>query len=456
MKANSIPVYIINLRNRTDRREHILQQFEGRDEFHTTIVEAQRHETGSIGLWNTIRHIVAQALNQEHEYILICEDDHLFTEAYSKETLQRAISEAIAVNADVLSGGVSWHGDAVEISDTLFWVKKFSGTQFVILFKKFFQSVLDAGFTPAETADSKMSDCSNHIYFIHPFISVQKEFGYSDATTRNNGTDRVECLFTQSAAGAQAKRDIRSFYKNPLPNVVTFDEQDYEDANIPVYIINLPERTERREHILQQFEGRTEFNIAVVDACKNEIGALGHWHSIRKIIQCAIDNDDDVIIICEDDHQFTPGYSKEMLFRSIYLAYQQGCDYLSGGAGKFDLAVPVSNNLFWTNHCLSTQFIVVFRKFFQKILDAEFDETVIGDIKISGMTGNKMIIFPYISNQKDFGYSDITSFHNSIEGIVQFMFAVSEDRLMKMNEVFISHYPEKSLSSGTEQIVGVQ
>ena len=139
MKANSIPTYIINLKIRPDRREHILQEFEGRDEFNATIIDAHRHEIGSIGLWNTIKDIVTQALDQQHDYILICEDDHLFTAAYSKETLQQAISEAIAVDADVLSGGVSWHGDAVEISDTLFWVKKFSGTQFVILFKKFFQ-----------------------------------------------------------------------------------------------------------------------------------------------------------------------------------------------------------------------------------------------------------------------------------------------------------------------------
>lgn len=453
MKSNSIPVYIINLKTRPERRAHILQEFEGRDEFDITIVDAQKHEIGSIGLWNTMRDIVAQGVDQQHEYILICEDDHLFTEAYSKEALQGAILEAIAINADVLSGGVSWHGDAVAVSDTLFWISRFSGTQFVILFKKFFQRMLDANFTPTDTADTKIADCSNHIYCIHPFISVQKEFGYSDATTINNGTNRVEELFAKSAAGAQVNRNIRSFYK--ITEIS--DEQDDYDTTIPVYIINLPERIERREHILRQFEGRHEFDITMVAACKNEIGALGLWQSIRKVIQLAIDNDDDVIIICEDDHEFTPNYSKEVLFRNIYTAYQQGCDYLSGGAGKFDLAVPVTNNLFWTNHCLSAQFIVVYRKFFQKILDAEFDETIVGDIKISQMTGNKMIVFPYISNQKNFGYSDVTPLHNEIEGIVQFMFAVSEERLKKMNDAFISHSgQQKALSSNTAETVSIK
>ncbi|MBS0028140.1 hypothetical protein [Chitinophaga hostae] len=457
MKSISIPTYIINLKNRSDRRAHILQEFEGRDEFNATIIDAHRHEIGSIGLWNTIKVIVTQALEQEHDYILICEDDHLFTAAYSKETLQLAISEAISFDADILSGGVSWHGDGVAISDTLFWVKKFSGTQFIIVFKKFFQPILNAAFTPADTADTKITDCSDRVYFIHPFISVQKEFGYSDATDKNNGTDRVEQLFTQSAAGAEINRSIRSFYKTPLAPESVSDEQEEEDATIPVYIMNLPERTERREHILQQFEGRLEFDVTLVNACKHEIGAFGHWQSIQKIIQLAINNDDDVIIICEDDHEFTPAYSREILFKSIYTAYQQGCDYCSGGAGKFDIAVPITNNLFWTNHCLSTQFIIVFRKFFQKILDAKFDETIIGDIILSEMTGNKMIIFPYISTQKDFGYSDITAFHNSVEGIVQFMFAVSEDRLITMNKIFVSHHNQlKNMLSDTAATVLVK
>lgn len=433
MKVHStIPTYIIHNKAHIDRREHIIEQFSGRDEFSTTIVDTYPHELSTIGLWNTIRHIIKDLVNPQSQFILICKDDHLFTEDYSKETLQHAISEAKSLGADVLSGGVSRHEDAVEISDTLFWVKKFSGTQFIVIFNLFFQVILDADFTPIDTVDAKMAFHSDCIYFMHPFISIQKEF--------NNGSGKAEDLFSLSAARATMNRDIHSVFKNTSKSQEGIDDGSFEDMSIPVYIINLPERTERREHILNQFEGRPEFDPVIVEACKNEIGALGLWQSVRKVIRLAIENDDDAIVICEDDHEFTPHYSKELLFRNIYLAHQQGCDYFSGGSGKVDLAIPISENLFWASHCLSTQFIIVYRKFFQTILDSPFDETVIGDIKLSALTGNKMIFYPFISGQKDFGYSDVTKLHNLQQGIVQHMFAVTADRLQKMHNTFIKHH----------------
>lgn len=35
-----MPTYIINLKNRADRRERVLSEFDGRDEFIPTIIEA--------------------------------------------------------------------------------------------------------------------------------------------------------------------------------------------------------------------------------------------------------------------------------------------------------------------------------------------------------------------------------------------------------------------------------
>ena len=50
-------------------------------------VEACEHTNGAVGLWNSIRKIVQEAKQQEYEFILICEDDHFFTEHYTPEYL---------------------------------------------------------------------------------------------------------------------------------------------------------------------------------------------------------------------------------------------------------------------------------------------------------------------------------------------------------------------------------
>ncbi len=374
------------------------------------------------------------------DYFILCEDDHQFTEHYNYELLTQCIKEAKNNNADIICGSVSWFEDAIQISERLFWTKKFSGTQFIIIFRKFYQKILDANFEEYDAADYRICSLSNNIYFIHPFISVQKEFGYSDATTRNDGTNRVEELFATTESNVSALKEVKRFYKelesNTVKNHALFD---FDTISIPAYIINLPERTERREHIINQFKGKKEFDVTIVHAVKHEIGAVGLWKSIRNVIQLAIDNEDDVIIICEDDHEFTEDYSKEFLLKNVIEAHEQGCNYLTGGTGKFDFAIPVAENRYWTNHCLSTQFIVLYRKFFQKILDEPYDDTIIADIKLSEMTSHKMILFPFVSLQHDFGYSDITSIHNEQKGLVQSMFAVSQKRLAVIQQSVLRH-----------------
>jgi hypothetical protein len=198
----------------------------------------------------------------------------------------------------------------------------------------------------------------------------------------------------------------------------------------------LPERVERKFHIEKQFEGKDEFDITIIEACKHEVGSVGLWLSIRKIIQLAIDNDDDVIIICEDDHEFTENYSKDFLLTNIIEASHQGVDYVSGGSGGFGAAFPVTRNRYWASTLLSTQFIVVYRDFFERILDEPYDKDVIVDLLMSKLTSNKMVIHPYISVQRDFGYSDVTAVHNQVNGLVTKLFIRAQKRLGNIQQAY--------------------
>lgn len=433
-----IPTYIINLKSRPDRRENVLKEFESKSEFDITIVDAIKHDVGAIGLWSTINHIIG-TLAGSSDFFLVCEDDHQFTENYSLEILNRCLEEAIAKEANILCGGVSWFEDGYPVSNNLFWVKKFSGLQFTFIFKGFYSKILSSNFNQYDAADYKISDLASRKYFIHPFISAQKEFGYSDVTSKNHQTERVEELFSTTERNAASIRRTVSFYKS-IPNIAEANSQvDFETVTIPTYIINLAERKERKKHISDQLIGKKEFDVTVVNACKHTIGAVGLWQSIRKVIGMAIDNNDDVIIICEDDHEFTYNYNKEFLFKNIIQAHEQGCDYLNCGTGKFDFAIPISTNRLWVNHCLSTQFIVLYRKFFQRILDESYDDTIAADLKLSEMTNHKMILYPFISFQHDFGYSDVTEIHNQQKNLVKDMFSLSESRLDAISKAMTDH-----------------
>lgn len=211
-KQHEIPAYAINLSRRTDRKESILSEFLGRKEFRLTVVPAIAHQIGSFGLWQTIHGIVEQANEAALDYVLICEDDHIFTEDYSAEKLYMAIDKCLRLNADVLLGSVSWFDQVLQVNKQLFWVDRFNGTQFMVIFKKYYQAILDADFQLIDIADMKMSSITDGIFVMYPFVSVQKEFGYSDVTHKNNNEGHVTALFKKRNEKLMHLDKVSEFY----------------------------------------------------------------------------------------------------------------------------------------------------------------------------------------------------------------------------------------------------
>ncbi|MES2425909.1 MAG: hypothetical protein V4560_03010 [Bacteroidota bacterium] len=447
-----IPTYIINLKKRTDRKAHVIEQFKGRDEFQLNIIEAFEHSYGALGLWMTIRYILQDLAPTDTEYIILCEDDIEFTDDYTKESLIKSINNAKDRDADTLLGGVSWFDDTIQVTDDLFWTNSFTGLHFTVIFKKFFPALLKSRLHYYNAADYYIAQLSNNILFRYPFLAIQKDFGYSDATEKNNEEGRVQILFRSTDSRMSFLNKVKSVYKNlPKEEESKQDADFYNTVIIPTYVINLPERTERLEHIKNEFKDKPEFDVQIVEACKHKVGALGLWLSIRKIINMAIANDDDVIIICEDDHQFTADYGKEFLIRNIIEANEEGACLLSGGTGKFNNAIPLTKNRYWVGHCLSTQFVVIYKEFFQQILDEPYDKKIVADLAYSRMTGYKMLLYPFISTQKDFGYSDITSIHTEMEGLVSNMFSQSAAKLKRIQEAYIKYYQTETSVKSIEK-----
>lgn len=213
----------------------------------------------------------------------------------------------------------------------------------------------------------------------------------------------------------------------------------YTDICIPTYIINLKYRTDRLAHVLQQFNSKKEFDIHITEACTHKIGAVGLWQSIVKIIKEVNDGDDDVIIICEDDHSFTKDYNRDRLIQNIIEAASQGVEFLSGGIGGFGNAVPITANRYWIDWFWCTQFIILYRPIFQKILTYEFRDTDTADGVFSVLTTHKMVLYPFISTQHDFGYSDVTRSNNEISGKITEHFKIADKKMSIYQKVFFKY-----------------
>ena len=212
-------------------------------------------------------------------------------------------------------------------------------------------------------------------------------------------------------------------------------ENHYRDITIPVYVINLPERTERLKSIYETFKGKSEFELNIVPAIKKERGADGLWQTILSIVEKANGGDDEVIIICEDDHIFTPAYERDLFINEVIAAGQSGCQMLLGGIGNYNNAVPLSQNRLWIDWSWGTQFVVLYRTAFQSILNSTFGKKDVVDEFLSLLLPNKMVLSPFISRQKDFGYSDVTESNND-RGHIDELFDKTEACLNKLMDVF--------------------
>lgn len=186
MTDKRINVYIPNLPHRTERKESILKEFSDKGVYRITMVVPENHPVPSASLWKTFVKIVAEEDKSGSEYFIFCEDDHIFTSDYSEPLMLENIRQAQELGADLLSGGFSWYDMPIQISNHLFWVKDFTGMQFTVVYRKFYRTILDSDIHGNHTLDLYLSTLSDDILVMSPYISVQKEFGYSDVTSKNN------------------------------------------------------------------------------------------------------------------------------------------------------------------------------------------------------------------------------------------------------------------------------
>ncbi len=416
----TLTVYAPNLAQRPERKVSISEQFAGRSEFNLHIVPAieKRHPTW--GLWQTFYNIVCTEKEKGSKLFVFCEDDHIFTAQYNKDLLFECIREADRLEAEILSGGMAVARNPVQISKNLFWVDWFNGMQFTVIYSRMYDRILAAKTTKGYTLDEMLSHLSKNKLVIYPYISVQKEFGYSDATDINNEQGRVTRFFKNTQTSLSRLSQTRSFYSRISQSAVdSVMSTDVSNFYVPTFVINMKERTDRLHHIKNEFAGRNEFQLNIVEACKDECGALGLWKSVCKILSYAKEHDEDYILICEDDHQFLPNYDKHLFLHQIMLAGSMGAELLNGGVGGFGNLIPLNNGLYWVDSFWCTQFIVIFKRAYDIILNTHFGIRDVADEKLSEILTSKMVIGPFISEQTDFGYSDVTSSNNEYATILR-------------------------------------
>lgn len=173
-------------------------------------------------------------------------------------------------------------------------------------------------------------------------------------------------------------------------------QDPFKNISIPVHILKAVDNNLDLKHINDQFYNKEEFEVII------ENTDIDTWKQIRKSIEKAISNKDDIIIICNDYHEFTNFYSKNYLFENIIEANNQGASILFGCVGGFNNAVPLTETRYWVDYVHCTSFMIIYKRIFYTILDEPFGiDDSICDI-LSQITSHKMVVYPFVSIQRKF------------------------------------------------------
>lgn len=184
---------------------------------------------------------------------------------------------------------------------------------------------------------------------------------------------------------------------------------------IDVFVINLENRFDRREHILNVFENyKDKFNVNIIKAVTDVDGAQGLFKSYQKAIRLAKEKNLEYVVVCEDDHNFKEEFNFELFFASILQARFFNADILLGGPSFIQDCFFCNEFLLWVNFFTGLQFSVVYAKFYEKILNFTLLDGGVFDMALGGLSENIFCIYPTISYQKNFGYSDVTEKNNNV------------------------------------------
>jgi len=166
-----INTYILTPSGDGEVKKNISNQFTGKDEFDLHFIDVDSDDSM---IWKGIREVCKDAMLTNESLIIICRDDHIFTESYNKEILYEGIIDAAKKGAKILLGGIGAFGQAIPLSTKQFWIDSFEGTSFIVLFRSILDELLIEPFHNENTVDESLSRLTSHKMVILPFVSSKR------------------------------------------------------------------------------------------------------------------------------------------------------------------------------------------------------------------------------------------------------------------------------------------
>lgn len=170
--------YIINLKYRKDRYNHIMEEVKKLPFVVPHVIEACESEVRWEACFNSHKKCIGQAKDSNLDSILILEDDAVFTND-SFKTLKKALEEIKYLDWDMLFLGANLQSEATNVSKHLIKITGAFAAHAYIVNKKMYDTILNFQYNKEiDVCYDKLMKTHN-IFMCNPIIAYQLP-SYSD------------------------------------------------------------------------------------------------------------------------------------------------------------------------------------------------------------------------------------------------------------------------------------
>ena len=109
------------------------------------------------------------------------------------------------------------------------------------------------------------------------------------------------------------------------------------------FILNLPQRLDRRKSIKTEFCDKVLFDTEFVCPVSHEVPRISHWLSLQQSVVKAKEQQLPCFLFCEDDHIFTQAFDESKLVELIDEVDAMEADLLLGGISWMESPLQIND-----------------------------------------------------------------------------------------------------------------
>lgn len=148
-------------------------EFASREEFDVNYIYSVKENSEEE--WNIFRQIVEKSHANKEDAIVLCRNRGHFSKAYSKEFFFHGIFKCADFNTHLLVGGCVDFNNLVPVTSNLFWVDRFIGGTFLVLFSSAYRLLLNIHPKTSKNIDTILSETLANKLLLCPMIFKRRE-----------------------------------------------------------------------------------------------------------------------------------------------------------------------------------------------------------------------------------------------------------------------------------------